>query len=131
MINYKKAELKNIEIYEKFGIYRLKAVYEYENENGRYELTIPNIMLPITKNAIPNISDIFHEHYFNGHYFNEHYIENASGKLRIDKANMVENDSDFEGVYFIKTLESFPKKMTVEEIEKRLGYKIEIVSRKE
>lgn len=131
MFDYTKAKLKNIEVFEYEGIYRLKVVYEYENKNGRYELTIPNIILPITKDMIPDIKNDCNCRYGYEPFVEEYYIENPFGRLDVDTAKIHEPGSDFEGVYFIKTLETFPKKMTVEEIEKSLGYKIEIVSRKE
>ena len=39
---------------------------------------------------------------------------------------------DTDGSVFItKIIEEYPQKMTLEEIEKKLGYKIELVSKKE
>lgn len=119
MINVdKKCELKELVTYKENHNWYMKAVYETEDEDHIYEVNIPKIKLlvyeePVLKETlIPNS------------VINERYINIGFGDLLID--------ADKSGVFMTKKVVSNkpPKKMTLEEIEKELEYKIELVSKK-
>lgn len=116
------AKLKDLSLhfdeFEGAKIYYLKAVYEYEDERGIYELTVPHMELPVDDNCI-----LTTEHASISTRCMNVWANIGFGNLR------VKNDDDVP--YFIKELKKKTHKMTVEEIEKKLGYKIEIVSEKE
>ena len=120
----KKCFLKDAQIYVQDGSRYLKLVYEYEDGDGIHELTIPQVEFPF------------------GNRLNLKHIYEANPALRRlsirlctegDVANvfLYDTKTDDGFVYYTdKIIKRKPKKMTIEEIEQKLGYKIEIVSSK-
>lgn len=114
--------LKDAQIYTQDGSRYLKLVYEYEDSYGIHELTIPQVEFPF------------------GNRLNLIYIhENNPAPQRLsirlctdgDVANVyLHNSKSYDGLvyYTDKIIKRKPKKMTIEEIERELGYKVEIVS---
>lgn len=114
--------LKNAQIYIQDGSRYLKLVYEYEDSYGIHELTIPQVEFPF------------------GNRLNLIYIhENNPALQRLsislctegDVTNVyLHNSKSYDGLvyYTDKIIKRKPKKMTIEEIERELGYKVEIVS---
>ena len=116
--------LKDAQIYMQDGIRYLKLVYQYEDKDGIHELTIPQVEFPFGNR--PGLT-----------YICENNPELQRLSIRLctvgDFANVYLHDtkSDDGTVYYLdKIIKYKPKKMTIEEIEKKLGYKIEIVSSK-
>ena len=117
-----KCFLKDAQIYIQDGSRYLKLVYEYEDSYGIHELTIPQVEFPF------------------GNRLNLTYIcENNPALQRLSIRLCTEGDvtsvylydtkSDDGLVYYTdKIIKHKPKKMTIEEIEQKLGYKVEIVS---
>ena len=120
----KKCFLKDAQIYIQDGSRYLKLVYEYEDGYGIHELTIPQVEFPF------------------GNRLNLKYIYGANPALRRvsirlctegDVANVFLYDTKTDDgfmYYTDKIIKRKPKKMTIEEIEQKLGYKVEIVSSK-
>lgn len=101
------------------GKYYLHLTYEYDDEEGTHEVIFPKAELPITYNTIPVVS------WFNGSD-EETSIELISNRMRLSSQ---ETDfSDGKPVYYVVRIKN-PKihEMTIEDIEKKLGYKIKIV----
>ena len=97
------------------GFY-MKLVYTYTDELGKHELTFPNVELPFSQRGLPDI------------------IQSMEGEAFLIGEQKMRL---FEGfVYWSKEMRCFfdritePKvhRMTLEEIEKELGYKVEIVT---
>lgn len=117
-----KCSLKDAQIYIQDGSRYLKLVYEYEDSYGIHELTIPRVEFPF------------------GNRLGLTYIcENNPALQRLsinlctegDVANVYLHDTkSYDGLvyYTDKIIKRKPKKMTIEEIERELGYKVEIVS---
>ena len=119
--------LKNLNLYEKSGQYFLSAEYLYEDNKGKYRMLIPAISLPFyISDEFPHIesyhgtTDWSHIN-VNGHEFNL-----CNGECFTEKAGKIKNVQ-----YVIETLETKVHEMTIDEIEKKLGYKIKIVGEKE
>ena len=117
--------LKDAQIYIQDGSRYLKLVYEYEDSYGIHELTIPQVEFPF-KNRL-NLKHI--------------YGANPALRRRVfirlctegDVANVFLYDTKTDDglVYYTdKIIKRKPKKMTIEEIERELGYKVEIISSK-
>lgn len=94
--------------------YYLQAVYEVENERGVHKVTFPRIILPVI-NSFPSII-IKH-----GHFDDEvATIDIGFGEMPMHKE---------EGAYAMaELLEEKVHDLTIEDIEKKLGYKIRVVS---
>lgn len=116
--------LKDAQIYMLDGSRYLQLVYQYEDADGIRELTIPQVEFPF------------------GNRLNLKHIYGANpARRRVsirlctegDVANVFLHDtksSDGMVYYLDRIVKHKPKKMTIEEIEQKLGYKIEIVSSK-
>ena len=120
----KKCFLKDAQIYIQDGSRYLKLVYEYEDGYGIHELTIPQVEFPFD-----NRLDLT--------YICENNPKLQRLAIRLctvgDFANVYLYDTkSHDGlVYYVdKIIKRKPKKMTIDEIEQKLGYKIEIVSSK-
>lgn len=119
-----KCFLKDAQIYIQDDTRYLKLVYEYEDSYGIHELTIPQVEFPF------------------GNRLNLKHVYEANPALRRcsirlctegDVANVfLHNTKTDDGFmyYTDKIIKYKPKKMTIEEIEQKLGYKVEIVSSK-
>lgn len=95
----------------------MRGVWEYSNDIGRYELTIPKIDLGINSDSRPWFETEIS------------YLRDNTKALNFITGN-VYLQQDEKGVkYYIKELERFEKEMTIEEIEKKLGHKVKIVSK--
>ena len=123
MENYKKVEFKSIEVFEEVhnGIksYLAKNVIEAETEHRKVEITIPRIDLLVNTSRIPTIN---HELLY-GERFRDYTIDifGTTLPLRRDETG---------NVYYEKVIKEYPQKMTLAEVEKKLGHKIELVSDK-
>lgn len=121
-----KCFLKDAQIYSQDGNRYLKLVYEYEDSYGIHELTIPRVEFPFG-----NRLNLFYIH------GNNPELQRLSIRLCTEGnvANVyLHNSKSYDGLvyYTDKIIKHKPKKMTIEEIERELGYKVEIVrSRKE
>lgn len=100
----------------KEGFYYLCAQYEVENDKGVWLETYPRIVLDVNLNRIPEmvVKDD------NGFYSCE--IDIGFGKTHLLP--------DAKGSYIVRELiEEKVHEMTLDEIEKKLGYKVKIVNK--
>ena len=117
-----KCFLKDAQIYIQDGSRYLKLVYEYEDSYGIHELTIPQVEFPFgSRLGLTYICE------------NNPKLQRLSIRLCTvgDFANVYLYDTksnDGLAYYTDKIIKRKPKKMTLEEIERELGYKVEIVS---
>ena len=117
-----KCFLKDAQIYIQDGSRYLKLVYEYEDSYGIHELTIPQVEFPFG-----NRLNLIHI------YENNPALRRLSIRLctegDVTSVYLYDTKSDDGLVYYVdKIIKRKPKKMTIEEIERELGYEVEIVS---
>ena len=123
------AKLKKVEAYKEDDRWFLRLIYEYQNDNGEiFEMEIPKMVLPIVQNLVP---DIITSNDSNCPWGKAYYIRAFSSYVQgVDCIPMLEGKSTIvdnaEGCFIRK---SICRRMTVEDIEKELGYKIEIVDK--
>lgn len=118
----KKCFLKDAQIYIQDDTRYLKLVYEYEDSYGIHELTIPQVEFPFG-----NRLNLIHI------YENNPSLRRLSIRLctegDVTNVYLYDTKSDDGLVYYTdKIIKYKPKKMTIEEIERELGYKVEIIS---
>lgn len=94
--------------------YYLRAVYERTTKYRKERLTIPKIYLGVN----PHNVIIKHATCYNN---------GTSVNIGFGNAPLCEKDG---AAYIVEVLEEYPQKMTMEEIEKKLGHKVEIISKK-
>ena len=114
--------LKDAQIYIQDGSRYLKLVYEYEDGYGIHELTIPQVEFPFG-----NRLNLIHI------YENNPALQRLSVRLCTEgdvTSVYLYDTKSYDGLvyYTDKIIKRKPKKMTIEEIERKLGYKVEIVS---
>ena len=119
-----KCFLKDAQIYIQDDTRYLKLVYEYEDSYGIHELAIPQVEFPFG-----NRLNLIHI------YENNPALQRLSVRLCTEgdvvSVYLYDTKSDDGLVYYTdKIIKRKPKKMTIEEIEQKLGYKVEIVSSK-
>lgn len=122
----KNVKLIDKQVYEEDGLLYLSLTYEFENiegnNEGKYNLYIPKIALGIKTNDMPIIN---HNSY---HYIN--HEENVYD-FKAGAHNYILEPEDSKEEFYTFKIETKEKKMTIEEIEKELGYKVQIVGKKE
>lgn len=108
--------IKDLQLYNEDGKYYLSALFNFEDKNGYYELFVPKIALPISERCSVNQTtdtcgrEVYHT---------------VSADLGFGELSVKPFNDD--GNYFKLTcLEEKIHKMTLREIEKELGYKIEL-----
>ena len=103
----------------------LKLIYEYEDTDGLHRVIFPKVSTTITTSYIPIITS-WPEFTIEPNLFFKH----AGNEFPILKADVHEFDVD--DVYLVdKLIKPNTKEMTIEDIEKELGYKVKIVNKKE
>ena len=97
----------------------LRLKYVQETDNAINEIIIPKFRLPIRTNDLIIRNEGYHDTSIEANIgFGYFPLENG----------VTEHSDGSEVVYSVKTLKQKVHKMTVADIEKKLGYKIEIVS---
>lgn len=126
----KNVVLKERKVFEEDNRLYLKLVYEYEDEHGVYELIIPKLDLEIRTDCLPIIN-----RYFYGGPMNilDCYINRDSDTFNLLRDDVAVKKNGvtlkFEKAAFVtNTLKEKPHEMTIADIEKKLGYKVKLIS---
>lgn len=108
------------------GCVFLKLIYDYEDTKGLHRVVFPKVSTTFTTSYIPIISN---EATFTSEPIM--FFKQTGNEFPILKATVKEFDID-DNVYFVdKLIKPTTKEMTIEDIEKELGYKVKIVNKKE
>ena len=124
----KSAKLKKVEAYKENDRWYLRLIYEYRSDNGEiFEMEIPMLELHFTQDMLPDIITYNSEYSWDKDFYLSAFFSNIQGASCIlmheGKSTIADNA---EGCFIRK---SICRRMTVEDIEKELGYKIEIVDK--
>lgn len=117
-LNLVDLQLHKEEVDKGAEMYYLSAVYRHENDCGVYETTIPKIRLPISGDII-----VKRPHGYRAYLSNETTIDIGFGDM------VLLNDENGHS-YYEKFIKEKIHDMTLDEIEKKLGYKVRVVSEK-
>lgn len=110
MKEYENNRLEDAKIYKENGRFYTKLIYICENDEGKYRLTFPKVEFPFQNRNI-SITGVNSASYLD---------------LPTDKCRICSNSGE---QFTIEQIEQYPKEMTLEEIEKKLGHKVKIVSK--
>ena len=94
----------------------MKLVYTYTDELGKHELTFPKVELPFNQRGLPDIVQSMEGETF---LIGEQKMRLLEGRVYWSKE---------QRYFFGRITEPRVHRMTLEEIEKELGYKVEIVT---
>lgn len=123
--------LKEHKVFEEDNCLYLKLVYEYEDDHGVYELIIPKIDLEIRTDLLPAIVN---DKSCTGSTTLTFY------KIRLGSNifDLLRGDVEFKkngktltcekAAYAVNILKEKPQEMTIADIEKKLGYKVKLIS---
>lgn len=123
------AELTSITPFKEDDRWYLKLIYKYEDENGKHTVVIPKTSIPFSQRYLPVIKS--------SPSYNEYLLEcpymDCRDSMMLYKSTC--NLASERGVkepacYFDIITEYATKEMTLDEIEKELGYKVKIVNKK-
>ena len=130
----KNVKLKEVKAYtESNGEWFLKLVYTYDDDNGKHEFTYPKVCLPFYQSSIPFLTTTTNKLSIEDF---DNFIQIASfefdGGCPVFRGIVVDprTNKPLEMQCIVADILVEPKvhKMTLEEIEEKLGYKVEIVS---
>lgn len=100
--------LKSAKVYYENGTPFMKLVYTYDDKDGGHEVTFPKVEFPFPTQNLPSIN------YYDG--------------ITIDTISDAEIFFKDRICYIDELVNPKPREMTLEEIEKSLGYPVKIVS---
>ena len=117
------AELSSILPFKEDGCWYLKLVYTYEDKKGKHMVVIPKASVPFVQGCVP---------YINRQYTLELPYINCCDTMTLHEA--VSDTASKRGTktpacYFDIITEYASREMTLDEIEKELGYKVKIVNK--
>lgn len=125
--------LKEVKPYQDSGgVWCLKLVYEYDDDKGLHKRIFPKVFLPIEQFETPSVSTELSD--ANEPWFVQSpprsYLP-SQGKFNLYKAS-VEDPRTGEkldaAIAYDILIKPKVHKMTLKEIEEKLGYKVELVS---
>lgn len=122
-------KLKHVSAYlsEAENMWCLALQYEYSDNDGLHQVNFPKVELPIPQNNIPIMKSTCASD------LPEYYIKTyGATPLHEGEVKDPRTGDIYNHVYMADILvEPKTRKMTLAEIEKKLGYRIEIVDEKE
>lgn len=119
-------ELDSITPFKENGYWYLKLVYKYENKMGKHTVVIPKTSLPFPQWTLPNIDG-------RGPYNANHYMI-CSDMITLHSSTCdlaIERGVTDKSCYFDIITKYNTREMTLDEIEKELGYKVKIINKEE
>lgn len=108
--------IKDLQLYKENNRYYLSALVDYEDNRGIYKISIPKIEFPVERNCI--IDQTVVDRNYNPYTVVS--IDFGLGKLYVEP---FDNNGNY---YTINCIEEKIHKMTLADIERELGYKIEL-----
>lgn len=116
-----KYTIKELKVFKEDGYWYMSAVVETETFSKVEEVRIPKIVLTSENTKM----GIFEEH---GMFLALRKVDLGFGPLRLERVYDLESKANVD--YVVKLIKEKTHEMTIEEIEKKLGYKVKIVSDK-
>lgn len=106
----------------------LKLVYTYEDELGKHRLTFPAVNTTIPKNYLPSVICDITSDISSLRPIDAKYIDTDDARFPISDVEFT--FGTLKCCSYLDTIvEPAPKEMTLDEIEKKLGYKVKIINK--
>lgn len=128
-MNEDNVELYSISPFKEDGCWYLKLIYKYEDRIGKHTVVIPKATIPFNQQCLPVIRSFPS---YNEYFLERPYID-CGDSIMLYKSTCdlaIERGVKEPAYYFDIITEYAIKEMTLDEIEKELGYKVKIVNRK-
>lgn len=125
------AELYSITPFKENDHRYLKLIYKYENKQGKHTVVIPKAEVPFAQWCVPYVNNRIP--YFPNSQFvlDRPYIDcgNSMPLYEATCALASERGAEAPAYYFDIITEYASREMTLDEIEKELGYKVKIINK--
>lgn len=125
------AELYSITPFKENDRWYLKLIYKYEDKVGKHTVVIPKAAVPFTQGCVPYVHSQI-PYFPNSQFALDRPYINCNDSMSLYEA--VCGLANERGVktpacYFDIITEYTSREMTLDEIEKELGYKVKIVNK--
>lgn len=117
------AELYSITPFKENDRWYLKLIYKYENKQGKHTVVIPKAEVPFVQTSVP---------YPNNQFALERPYIDCGDSMPLYEAVCdlaSERGAEEPAYYFDIVIECASREMTLDEIEKELGYKVKIINK--
>lgn len=131
MIENKNVKLTKIIPFHSEDGWHLMLVYEYENKSGKHTVIVPKASVPFSQNSLPNMVIDRDDH--SPIRMRDAYIECDSKIFLTEDTCVLARSNGITQPAYIFDIITDPaiREMSLDEVEKELGYKVKIVNRKE
>lgn len=125
------AELYSITPFKENDHWYLKLIYKYENKQGKHTVVIPKAEVPFDQTSVPYPNSRI-PYFPNSQFALEHPYINCNDSMPLHEATCAlasERGAKEPACYFDIITEYASREMTLDEIEKELGYKVKIINK--
>mgnify|MGYP000437210147 CR=1 FL=1 len=125
------AELYSITPFKEDGRWYLHLVYRYEDKVGKHTVVIPKAELPFVQTSVPYPNRRI-PYFPNSQFALEHPYIDCQDSMPLHEAVCalaIERGAENPACYFDIITEYASREMTLDEIEKELGYKVKIINK--
>lgn len=129
---YENAELASIIPFTEDKRWYLKLIYKYEDKKGKHTVVIPKAAIPFEQRGLPFISRLYPSlsPYYNTSLEQPYINCNDSMELYDSVCGLASERGIKEpSCCFDIITEYAPREMTLDEIEKELGYKVKVINK--
>ena len=125
---YENAKLADIIPFIEDKCWYLKLIYKYEDKKGKHTVVIPKAAIPFEQRGLPSISGLYPYCYTS---LARPYINcNDSMPLYDSVCSLASERGIKESSYCFDIITEYtPREMTLDEIEKELGYKVKVINK--
>lgn len=126
---YENVKLTNIIPFIEDKCWYLKLIYTYEDKKGKHTVVIPKAAIPFEQRGLPFISRLYPSYCYKS--FVQPYINcNDSMPLYDSVCDLASERGIKEPNYCFDIITEYaPREMTLDDIEKELGYKIKVINK--
>lgn len=121
-------ELSDIVPFKEYGQWYLKLIYKYEDKQGKHTVIIPKAAIPFNQKDLPSV----HMPLYDKIYLPEQpYLDCRDSMLLYKKkCDLAIKRGVKDPYYYFDIITEYnTKEMTLDDIEKELGYKVKIVNK--
>lgn len=129
---YENAELASIIPFTEDKCWYLKLIYTYEDKKGKHTVVIPKAAIPFEQRGLPFISRLYPRFSSCCNVLLEHPYINCNDSMELyDSVCDLASERGIKepSCCFDIITEYAPREMTLDEIEKELGYKVKVINK--
>ena len=127
-MNRSDAELSDIVPFKEDGLWYFKLIYKYEDKKGKHTVVIPKAAIPFDQGSLPSINRL--DSYYR--FLSERPYISCNNSIPLYKSVCdlaIAQGAKEPDYYFDIITEYASREMTLDEIEKELGYKVKIIDK--